>query len=128
MTRDMDLIREILLRLEGMRIEGEYNAVRVHDPVFAGLEADPEAIGYQLKLLINHGLIASRSKNHPAAGFIFEGLTWAGHDFLDAVRSDDIWKRTKAAAQKVGGWSVDALVETAKAIVKQELGKLISGG
>jgi hypothetical protein len=29
-------------------------------------------------------------------------LTWNGHEFLDAVRDDEVWRRTKEGARKAG--------------------------
>jgi hypothetical protein len=125
MKRDMDLIRNILLRLEQMPMEGEEVMVRTNGEVFAGIDADASALGYHVKLLMDHGLIVSRSKNHPSIGFLFQGLSWGGHDFVDSVRSEDVWQKTKAGAQRAGGWTVDLLLDFAKAIIKHELGKYI---
>ncbi len=40
-------------------------------------------------------------------------LTWGGHDFLDAIRNDDVWSKTKSTVQeKVGS----ATFEVVKAL------------
>ncbi len=47
-------------------------------------------------------------------------LTYAGHEFLDTVRDNEIWRLTKEGAQKVGAHSVTFLFEVGKAILKQK--------
>jgi uncharacterized protein DUF2513 len=126
MKRDMDLIRNILLRLEQLPVKGEGVLVRTDGEVFAGIDTDPSALGYHVKLLIDHGLIVSISKNHPSMGFVFQGLSWGGHDFVDSVRSEDVWQKTKAGAQRAGGWTVDLLLDFAKAVIRHELGEIHS--
>ena len=103
MTRDMDLVRDILLRLERLPTTmDEFVMVPIDSAVFEGLGASRADIGYHVKLLIDHGFIKSRSKNHPSIGFLFGGLSWSGHDFVDSVRRDDIWQKTKTSAPVAG--------------------------
>ena len=47
-------------------------------------------------------------------------LTWHGNDFLDNIRDQTVWDRTKEGAQKLGGVSWDVLIDLAKAYVKAE--------
>ena len=46
-------------------------------------------------------------------------LTWNGHEFLDAVRHPEVWRKAKDGASKIGSASVGILLEIAKAYVKQ---------
>jgi hypothetical protein len=48
-------------------------------------------------------------------------LTNDGHDFLAAVRDDDVWSKTKSEAKKVGGVTLDMLTEIAKSLLKAKL-------
>lgn len=57
----------------------------------------------------------------------FAGLTWAGHDFLDSVRSPDVWDKTRAVAAAAGGFTVDLLVATAKTYLEAKFKGLIGG-
>ncbi len=51
-----------------------------------------------------------------------KGLTWAGHEFLDAARNDTVWNKTKEIVKDKGG-SVpfevvkDIVIEIAKKMV-----------
>lgn len=51
-------------------------------------------------------------------------VTWQGHDYLDAIRDDSIWKKTKKAVIETGG---NATLEITKALalgfLKQKIEK-----
>lgn len=46
-------------------------------------------------------------------------LTYAGHEFLDTIRDAEVWRRTKDAAGKMSGVSLQVMVEIGKAFAKQ---------
>jgi hypothetical protein len=55
-------------------------------------------------------------------------LTWAGHEFLDASRNENIWERAKKmAGDKIGAIPFDVLKALLIHIVKDTLGALNSG-
>jgi hypothetical protein len=45
-------------------------------------------------------------------------LTWEGHEFLDAVRDPEIWRKTKAGAATTGGFTLGLLKDLATAYAK----------
>jgi len=47
-------------------------------------------------------------------------LTWSGHEFLDNVRDDVVWKKTKEHASALKNWGFGFMGEIAKAIIKDE--------
>jgi hypothetical protein len=50
-------------------------------------------------------------------------LTWDGHDFLQTMRDDTIWKKAKEQVLKPGAsWSFEILKEWAKHELKQKFG------
>jgi len=69
-------------------------------------------------MLVDGGFVDSLPADMSGA-FQMKGLTWNGREFLDAIRSPEIWRRTKDGLGKVGGWSVDLAWELAKAYGKQ---------
>ena len=87
---DLDLVREILLRLESL--EG---AVTDANPRFEGTE--PRVVGYHVWLLAEAGLVVLRQST---VGVSFrvtpEGtvshLTWDGHQFCALCREQSIWE------------------------------------
>jgi hypothetical protein len=50
--------------------------------------------------------------------FIFSGLSWQGHEFLDNIRNPDVWGRTKEGMKAVGGFGLEIAVQVAKAYAK----------
>ena len=49
-------------------------------------------------------------------------ITYAGHEFLDKVRSDSVWKETKTQASKVGSFAIDVLSQIAANVISSKLG------
>jgi hypothetical protein len=111
MKRDMDIVRDLLLRSEAT--EGQ---VSVKDP----LET------YHVRIMLDAGLIEGRiseeiTADAPRYSYI-NNLTWAGHDFLDAARNDTVWRTAKEKVLKPGAsWTFDLLKEILKALAKQQL-------
>ena len=50
-------------------------------------------------------------------------LTWRGHDFLDQVRDDEIWRLTKEGANKAKGFTFDLLASLARGLIKEKIKK-----
>jgi len=101
LTRDMDLVRKLLLFFD-QRTE----AASVEVPPIAG-DYDPVFIKYHLNLLYEAAWITAepvRSTTSDRVIYVlpFE-LTWQGHDFLDAIRNDTVWQRTKNVIARAGG-------------------------
>jgi hypothetical protein len=100
MQRDMDLIREILFKMEAnnagfapplLEIEGDYTTAQITHHVW---------------LLGNAGLlkvtdVTSLGSEGPEA--IPVSITWEGHEFLAAARNDTVWSQAKEKAKSVGG-------------------------
>ena len=128
MKRDMGLVREMLLQLEAWPMDlGDAVVITPEDlvPVLPGHTVTE--INYHMDLIREAGFInTGGGQGGPMLGFIYCGLTWSGHEFLDTVRSPEVWRRTKEAVGKVGGVSIAVLVEiakaTGKAYIKEHLG------
>lgn len=121
LKRDMDLIRELLLKLEALdtqpgsiwHFSGDDAEVSV-----PGYTAD--AIEYHAQLITKAGLIDAGGRGS-MQGFMFRSLTWEGHDFLDSIRDPEIWAKTKTGAAAAGGFTVDLLKDLAKGFVKKQI-------
>ena len=92
MQRDMDLVRQILLKIEAdpnpMGPSGDFVITGVHRDI----------VGYHLKLLDEAGYIETiniATRDQPLDRLV-NGLTWSGHEFLDAARDDGRWEKAKA--------------------------------
>jgi hypothetical protein len=123
MKRNLGLIRELLLKLEPLSNSHAWEMIGPDDPRIQVEGYIPDEIEYNLQLLVEQGFI-EQPRSGPMLGIMFKRLTWAGHDYLDAVRDPIIWSKTKAATDKVGSWTFEMVKELAKAIIKGELQKL----
>ena len=121
MKRDLDLIRDLLLFIEE---NVEFQSTDWH---FKYDHKDPKAVGYALKLMRERGLIESLVVED--SGTTYEDahhdvvITWEGHDFLDTVRDDEIWKKTKEGVKAGGGFSFDIMKALSKGLIKKKIMK-----
>ncbi|TBW32844.1 DUF2513 domain-containing protein [Siculibacillus lacustris] len=121
MQRDMDLIRELLLKLEALPLPSGANMyLQPEDEEVAVPEHSADQIAYHLDLIQNAGFL-EQSRSNPARGIMFCGLSWAGHDFLDSVRNPETWAKTKKGALAAGGWTADILKDLAKGFIKKQI-------
>ena len=124
MTRDMDLIRQLLLKLEAFdHPPGTVFILSGHDEEVAIEGYSADQIEYHLDLLREAGFVDSPG-SQPMRGITFARLSWAGHDFLDSVRDPKIWAKTKAGATAAGGFTLDLLTALAKGFAKKQIEEL----
>jgi hypothetical protein len=111
----MELVRLILLAVEGSE-----------DAAAKSQERSTEERAYHVALLLDAGFIIGKTTNnadgHPN-GYFVTRMTWTGHEFLDALRDETIWKKAKEHVLKPGAsWTFDILKEWAKQEIKERLG------
>lgn len=98
MKRDMDLVREILLKLEA-----HPDGYAPHGFVVDGYSEDQ--VGYHVLLMGEAGLllvkdVGSRGTRSPKA--IPIRMKWEGHEFLDLAREPSRWKRALDQVKNTG--------------------------
>lgn len=118
MKRDMELCRKILFT-----IEERYVSTTIH-----GLKIDgytTEEVAYHCKLLHEAGLIKDCKiiyASNRIVSFGVSSLTWEGHDFLDKIREDTIWNKTKGLIKdKALPMTLDVIKEIATAVISETL-------
>ena len=82
MTRDDDLLRQMLFDFEASK---DY---LILDRKSLGMSEDERKWQHHLDLLCDQGFVRQIS----SSGY---RLTSAGHDFINAIRSDTAWEKTK---------------------------------
>lgn len=123
MKRDMDLVRSILLQVEAADNECESGQLD-----FMG--HSQAEVYYHIELMQQRGLIDATVKRDWSGSVIYAsitGLTWDGQDFLDAMRDDRVWARSKKAVKDaVGSTTFDVIkkvcVEVATSMVLKSAG------
>lgn len=111
----MDLVRKILFEVEK---QGEQGVYWPRDKTIEGY--DDLRVRNHIKLLDQRGLIEIGKTN--LASQKIHGLTWEGYDFLDAIREDKIWNKTKQTlAEKGYGLTFDLVKHIATELMKAQL-------
>lgn len=92
MKRDMELIRKIMFK-----IESDYAGESIWAPSIDGY--DKITVAEHCKLLYDYGLLDNYktigADNGPIITFLVGNLTWEGYDFLEKIRQDTVWNKTK---------------------------------
>lgn len=118
MKRDMDLVRKILIFAEAR--------TSINDTASVVIEGySEEQIWYHANLLIDADYLYRNRVLESFDGIQVTGdaITFAGHDFLDAVRSDTVWRKTMdKVGSAVGSASLDIIKALAESYAKQLLG------
>ena len=112
MKRDTDLIRDMLF-------EAEEDASHLYIAALSmGAGEEDKKKYYHAELLCDAGFFDSKSSG------VYR-LTSQGHDYLDAVRDEGIWKQTKKAVADTGGSATLEIVKSvAVALLKERIGKI----
>jgi hypothetical protein len=120
MKRDMDLIREILLKIE----EAPYELGWVEIDIEGRSSAE---IAYHIMLLAQSRLIeADNLSTFGGPEWKAKSLTWQGHEFLEVSKDESRWNKAKAVMKEKGGGMVFevlkvALIELTKSTVLTSL-------
>lgn len=117
MRRDLDLVRDILITVEGADQP-------VDDTVLCRDGRTLAEVAFHVELLRERGLANGSVRYDGLAGFPVSvevsGLTWEGYDYLDAIRSNKVWKKAKDAI-------ADSVGDTSLSVVKQACTMVATG-
>ncbi len=109
MKRDMELVREVLLKVEEILFDGAS-----HDICVDGRSR--HEIAYHVMLLHEAGFIEAMDLG---VGWKPVRLTYRGHEFLDAARNDGIWEKAKTAVvESTGVLTLEGLKVALPIVVK----------
>ncbi len=123
MKRDLDLVRRLLLK-----IEERHNIASSDLACDELISASHELVSYHLQMMIQEaglakGISIPDMDEDARDGWEDIELTWKGHDFLDQVRDDEIWRLTKEGVTKAKGFSFDLLASLAKGLAREKIKK-----
>ena len=108
MKRDDDYIRTLLFDYES---KSDWQFMMPGDTFDA--PDDERRERYHVDLMMDIGLLTH-------FGETTFRLTATGHDFLDAIRDDTNWNRTKAVAAKAGGAGLGLMRDIALGYIRQK--------
>ncbi|SNR24860.1 DUF2513 domain-containing protein [Puniceibacterium sediminis] len=108
MKRDDDLIRDLLFKYEG-----DADWIALMPGGTSSSTGQEEKEHYHVLLMSDQGLVTS-------VGPDSFRVTASGHDYINAIRSDTIWRKAKEGAKEIGGATFGILKDLAVAYLKQE--------
>lgn len=123
MKRDMDLVREILLKLESYE-EPAY-------PGYVPIEGhDKLEVDFHVRLMWEAGLVDvfDTTGSGEFFSYIQPRITWNGYEFLDAARDDKRWKEAKTIFNKVGGVAFDMVIAVLTDLANTQIKTLMTTG
>jgi hypothetical protein len=108
----MDLIRLLLLDQEGEQVNLS--------------DFTKDEIVYHSALAIEAGLLRGsiiHDVEEQPRGAVILGLTWAGHDFIDAARNESAWRKAAELTSRKGlTITFDILKDLLASILRQQIG------
>lgn len=120
LKRNLDLIHHILITTEAS------NSLKTCTDDYVNDEYSFEEVSYHISLLTDDGYVIA--KVVPTCGtlyasYIVERLTNKGHDFLDSIRNETVFAKTKSRIiSTVGAATLDIVKDVAINITKGLLG------
>ncbi len=120
MKRDMELIRLILLE-----IEKAPDASSIADLPVDGYTTS--VVAYHCKLLYEAGFVSDYDDlfaEGELCDFSVGGLTWEGYDYLDCIRDDSLWGKTKDTIKDKG---LPLMIDTIKTIANAFITSVAEG-
>ncbi len=115
MKLDHECVRDVLLYLEeNLEINNNVKASRIQIP-----EKTTEEIIYTCQKLMEASYI-NGSKVATLGGIsdvFIRSITWDGHQFLDNIRTPEVWQKTKGIATEIGSTSINILSTIASQVI-----------
>jgi hypothetical protein len=120
MKIDPDLVRTILLKVETDDL-GKDEKIDLDLPGH-----DYEQVNYHVGQLIQAGYLQGYSTpdlDDESLRFEVTAMTWNGHQYIETIRDNRIWSKTKSAiAEKGGAMTIEILTAVAIQMAKQVVG------
>ena len=124
MKRDMDLIRNLLLQIEGGKTSFQI-VPKSHAAIFGIANEDAmedelaSKMQRHLELLQEAGLASFFATLD--GEWLDAKITWLGYEFLETVKDPEIWDLAKNGAANAGGAGLELLGQLAKGLIKTKI-------
>ena len=125
MKRDLDFIRDLLLKIEGGQkvfetASSEAAEILGFTPDTPLDREDADKLSGHINLLEDAGFIEVEARMGGGSIWV-KDLTWKGHEYLDTVRDNEVWMQTKAMVKKAGTGAIEFIWGIAKEVAKAEI-------
>ncbi|OCX64828.1 hypothetical protein BFM98_07255 [Lysinibacillus sp. AR18-8] len=123
MKLNFDAIRELLLVIEEQPRNINLNQV-ISDTRLK--EFEPNDLGYALEKMIESRLLIGQvAKSKMGINFYIDSISLEGHRFIDTIRNDTLWNKTKAVMTRTGATAISILMSTASDIFNKYISDII---
>lgn len=116
MKLEIDCVRDILLEFEDLPV-GCYSPFIFERSV---AKYGIDNVEYTLKKLSEAGYINADIYAFPNGQTEFNGIfdiTFSGHQFLEKIRDNKVWAKTKSVAGSVGSRAFDVITQIATSVI-----------
>ena len=120
MKLKQDCVRYVLLSLEKQQLQMLYQGFTDSQiaNVIANETFDKNDIVYTLYQLNSGGFISAKPFiNKMVRQLTVYDITWSGHELLDSIRDDEVWKQTKKATNTLKSVSIGVLKSVATTVL-----------
>lgn len=130
MKLNYDCVRDVLLALEEVLTievddDGDYSYNSLFSLDIFKLVRLPEYskvdITYSVLKLIETGYLDAETHNtgSDCLAFCINDITYDGHEFLQAIKSDTVWKDVKKVTKKIGSISIPIISSIASSVISK---------
>lgn len=123
MKLDHDFVRTLLLTVEKCPNPGGLGNDELKAVMLSNKKSFNE-LAYTIQILIEGDIVSSKitwGNNKPV--YIYPvNLTFKGHEYLDNIRDNKIWRQTKSATSKLASVSIDIMSKVASELIAKSLG------
>ncbi|MCP3806453.1 DUF2513 domain-containing protein [Paenibacillus sp. Lou8.1] len=126
MKLNKDCIRDLLLAVESEPFGNEVTKHTFNSNPFTEPYSFEEII-YTTQRLIEANYINAQVQyaGDEVHNFYISSLTWEGHQFLDNIRDNGVWKKSKDIASRFSSVSISMLSSIASNVIAQIIKKQI---
>lgn len=121
MKLNHDCIRDVL-----KQVENDMHFTEMKQSLSLNIDGySHDEVTYTLMLLVDSGYVVGdiRKYNDGAVNVLYKHLTMKGHELLDNIRDDNVWKSTKEKLNKISSVSIGIINEVASQIISNILSK-----
>jgi hypothetical protein len=118
--RNMELIREVLLKVEGDPEMDGYHYKNFDSTDFPGYT--DEQVAYHVEQLVEADLLKGGDGTMDRVGPPVCRLTWSGHEFLENIKDVGVWKQVKVRIAGLPGLALPIVAKIAEAEIMKRLG------
>lgn len=121
MKLNHDCIRDVL-----KHVENDLHFTEMKQSLALSIDGySHDEVTYTLMLLVDSGYIIGdiRKYNDGAVNVLYKHLTMKGHELLDNIRDDNVWKTTKEKLSKISSVSIGIINDVAAQVISNILSK-----